>query len=121
MVLCFVNGEEISADQVKTGELVVEDNEYRPKLGASIAATTIKVDSSKTPQTIDFTYTAGPQKGQTVKGIYKIDRDDLTVCRGLTSRWNVPPSLRPRLTQVCCSWSGNEQRTQSTIRSKPSS
>jgi len=26
MFLCFVNGEELSADQVKTGELVVEDN-----------------------------------------------------------------------------------------------
>jgi len=52
--------------------------------------TTIKVDSSKTPHTIDFTYTVGPQKGQTVKGIYKIDRDDLTVCRGLTEQVERP-------------------------------
>jgi hypothetical protein len=46
MFLCFVNGEELSPEQVKSGELVVADNEYRPKLGANVAATTIRVDSS---------------------------------------------------------------------------
>ena len=90
MFLCFVNCEELSPDQVKSGELVVDDNEYRPKLGASATATTIKVDSSKVPHAIDFTYTAGPQKGQMVKGIYKIEGDDLTICRGLTDRAERP-------------------------------
>jgi uncharacterized protein (TIGR03067 family) len=90
MFLCFVNGDELSPDQVKSGELVVIDNEYRPKLGASAAATTIKVDSSKTPHSIDFTYTAGPQIGQTVRGIYKIEGDDLTICRGLTEQAERP-------------------------------
>ena len=92
MFLCFVNGEELSPDQIKSGELVVEDNEYRPvKLGREgVAATTIKVDSSKIPHSIDFTYVAGPQKGQTVKGIYKIGRDDLTICRGLTDQSKRP-------------------------------
>jgi uncharacterized protein (TIGR03067 family) len=90
MFLCFVNGEELSPDQIKSGALVVEDNEYRPKLGASVAATTIKVDSSKIPHSIDFTYTAGPQEGQLVKGIYKIEGDDLTICRGLTDQAERP-------------------------------
>lgn len=90
MVLCFVNGEEIPADQVKTGELSVADNEYRPKLGTAATSSTIKVDSSKTPKEIDFTYTSGPQKGKTVKGIYKIVGDDLTVCRALTERDDRP-------------------------------
>jgi uncharacterized protein (TIGR03067 family) len=90
MLLCFVNGEELSPDQIKSGKLVVEDNEYRPKLGASVAATTIKVDSSKIPHSIDFTYTAGPQKGQTMKGIYKIDGAGLTICRGLTDQSERP-------------------------------
>jgi len=84
MVLCFVNGEEIPAVQVKTGELIVEDDEYRPKLGTATSSSTIKVDSSKTPKEIDFTYTSGPQKGKVVKGIYKIFGADLTVCRGLS-------------------------------------
>jgi uncharacterized protein (TIGR03067 family) len=84
MVLLFINGDEVAADQVKTGALVVDGGEYRPKLGANAADTTIKVDSSKTPKAIDFTHTTGPQKGTTLKGIYKIERDELTICRGLT-------------------------------------
>jgi uncharacterized protein (TIGR03067 family) len=55
-----------------------------------VAATTIKVDSSKIPHSIDFTYTAGPQKGRMAKGIYKIEGDDLTICRGLTDQAERP-------------------------------
>src|SRR5271168_4142321 len=86
MFLCFVNGEELSPDLVKSGELVVEDNEYRPKLGASVEATSINVDSSKTPHSIDFTYVEGPKKGLTLKGIYKIEGNNLTICQGLIER-----------------------------------
>jgi uncharacterized protein (TIGR03067 family) len=84
MVLGFINGEELSADQIKTGELRIEDDQYHAKLGAVASTSTIKVDSSKTPKEIDWTYTAGDQKGKTVKGIYKVAGDDLTICRGLT-------------------------------------
>ena len=31
-----------------------------------------------------MTFTDGDQKGKTVKGIYKVNGDDLTICRGLT-------------------------------------
>jgi uncharacterized protein (TIGR03067 family) len=90
MFLCFTSGEKLSPDLLKSGELVVEDNEYRPKLGPSIAAATINVDSSKTPHSINFTYTAGPQKGQTLKGIYKIDGNKLTICHCLIERADRP-------------------------------
>ncbi len=81
MVLLFANGEEVPADQVKTGELVVIDDEYHSALSSSAETATIKVDGSKTPKQIDFTYTTGFQKGKTVKGIYKIEGKDLTICR----------------------------------------
>jgi uncharacterized protein (TIGR03067 family) len=90
MFLCFTSGEKLSPDLLKSGELVVEDNEYRRKLGPSIAAATINVDSSKTPHSINFTYTAGPQKGQTLKGIYKVDGNNLTICQGLIERADRP-------------------------------
>jgi uncharacterized protein (TIGR03067 family) len=86
MVLGFINGEELPADQIKTGELTIEDDQYRAKLGAAASASTIKVDASKAPKEIDLTYTDGAQKGKTVKGIYKMAGDDLTICRGLTER-----------------------------------
>jgi photosystem II stability/assembly factor-like uncharacterized protein len=35
MVPCFINDEELSPDPVKSGELVVQNNEYRPKLSAA--------------------------------------------------------------------------------------
>jgi uncharacterized protein (TIGR03067 family) len=81
MVQMMVSGEEIPADQVKTGELVVLDDEYRPVLGTSTETATTKVDASKSPKEIDFTYTTGFQKGKTVKGIYKVEGDKLTICR----------------------------------------
>ena len=86
MVLVFRNGEEVPADQAKSGELVIEDQDYRAKLGGKRASATIKVDSSKSPKEIDFTYTDGPRTGKTVKGIFKIFGDDLTICRGLTDQ-----------------------------------
>jgi uncharacterized protein (TIGR03067 family) len=83
-VLVFINGEAVPADRARTGELVIEDDQYRAKLDTRAATGTIKVDPSKAPKEIDFTYTEGEQKGKTVKGIYKIAGDDLTICRGLT-------------------------------------
>jgi uncharacterized protein (TIGR03067 family) len=86
MVLVFINGEELSAGQARTGQLVIEDNQYRARLGANSSTSTFKIDASKTPKEIDLTYTDGDQKGKTVKGIYKLASDGLTICRGLTER-----------------------------------
>ena len=79
----------------------IEDQEYHAKLGANSVTATIKVDSSKTPKEIDLTFTAGEHKGKTVKGIYKIAGDDLTICRGLTEKELAPPSSPRRLIPVC--------------------
>jgi uncharacterized protein (TIGR03067 family) len=84
MTLLFVNGEEVPAEEIRTGELVINEDEYRPQLGANVEATTIRLDSSKNPKEIDFTHTAGFQKGKTTKGIYKLEGDSLHICRGLT-------------------------------------
>ena len=86
MVLGFKNGEELPADQVKTAELTIDDDQCRATLGAASMAATIKVDSSRAPREIDFTFAEGDQKGKTVKGIYKVAGEDLTICRGLTER-----------------------------------
>jgi len=90
MVLFFVNGEELQADQVKPGELLIDDDEYRPKLGADVESLTVRVNSSQNPKEIDFTYTTGFHKGKTSKGIYKLEGDNLTICRGQSTNKDRP-------------------------------
>ncbi len=90
MVLLFTSGEETPAELAKSGELVIVDDEYRPKLGATVEVTTFKLDATKSPKTIDFTHTSGFSKGQTEKGIYKLEGDDLTICRALSPERDRP-------------------------------
>jgi uncharacterized protein (TIGR03067 family) len=90
MALFFLDGEEVPADQVKTGELLIDDDEYRPLLGANVETATISVNSGTQPKEIDFTYKTGFQKGQTIKGIYKLDGDTLTICRGQSAATGRP-------------------------------
>ncbi len=90
MVLLFASGEETPAGEAKGSELVVQDDVYRSKLGATAEAATFKIDATKSPKAIDFTFTSGFSKGKTIKGIYKLEGDDLTICRGLS-----PEAARP--------------------------
>jgi uncharacterized protein (TIGR03067 family) len=90
MVLVFVNGDELPSDQVKTGELVIDEDDYNPKLGASVEPSTIKVDTSTNPKSIDFTFTTGFLRGTSTKGIYRLEGDVLTICRALS-----PETARP--------------------------
>ncbi len=46
-----------------------------------IAAGTFKFDPSKKPKASETTYTEGPDKGTTFKGIYQIDGDTMKFCR----------------------------------------
>lgn len=39
-----------------------------------------KIDPTKKPKTVDVTYTAGPNKGQVLLGIYETDGDTHRVC-----------------------------------------
>ena len=68
MVLLFTNGEETPAEEAKGGELVVEDDVYRSKLGATVEASTFKIDATKSPKAIDFTFTSGFSKGKDIQG-----------------------------------------------------
>ena len=49
------------------------------KIGDEEKKAKIKVDSSKTPNTIDIEPTDGPEKGKTFPGIYKYSKGDLTL------------------------------------------
>jgi uncharacterized protein (TIGR03067 family) len=93
MASLVINGETLPEGFVKTGKLAVEGDVYRLEFGTNSATSTIKVVATGSPTAIDFTYTDGPQKGETVKGIFTLDGDTLTICRGLTEGKGRPTKL----------------------------
>src|SRR5215217_1304272 len=82
MVSFELNGEAVPEEQVKAGRLVVKGDKYAPTLGGRTTAFTIVLEPSTAPRAIDLTPDDGPARGQTLRGIYNLDRDMFTVCRG---------------------------------------
>jgi uncharacterized protein (TIGR03067 family) len=85
-----LNGEEIPQDLLKTAKLVIDGQKYTVTLGEQTTVSTFKIDAGKNPKQIEFTYTAGPQTGQTVQGIYEVDAETYKLCRAVT-----PETERP--------------------------
>ncbi len=53
--------------------LIVSGDQFTSKSGMKVVARgTWKIDPAKTPRSIDIEYTEGPDKGQTVRGIYAL-------------------------------------------------
>lgn len=62
-------------------ELVLApDGGYSLTIGGETDKGTVKVDAARTPKEMDIVGTDGPNKGKTIKTIYKLDGDTMTVC-----------------------------------------
>jgi uncharacterized protein (TIGR03067 family) len=66
--------------------LVVKDGGYLVMVGDKPDKGTVKVDTSKTPHTMDITGTEGPNKGKTFLCIYEVKGDKLKVCYDLSGK-----------------------------------
>src|SRR5258705_1875149 len=44
----------------------------------------VELDEASTPKTLDMTFTAGPEKGNTSLGIYELDGDTWRICLTVT-------------------------------------
>jgi uncharacterized protein (TIGR03067 family) len=53
---------------------------WKMAYGDELATGTVSLDASKKPRELDVKSETGPQKGMTMKGIYKLDGDTMTVC-----------------------------------------
>src|SRR5436305_1643584 len=61
---------------------VMAGNKFMVMAGDKVvAAGTTTSDPTKKPKVVDTTYTEGPDKGKTFKGIYQRDGDTLKFCR----------------------------------------
>jgi uncharacterized protein (TIGR03067 family) len=82
-----INGQVVPLTDAKTGRpafvarLAVKGDRYVLTAGENRLAMTHRLDPRASPKRIDLTALAGPDKGQTFQGIYKLEGDAFTVCR----------------------------------------
>jgi uncharacterized protein (TIGR03067 family) len=75
------DGQETPAEIVRTVTRTVEqDHVVWKRDGKSFAGTAVVLDPGQAPRAIDVIPDGGPSRGKRVYGIYKIERDTLTLC-----------------------------------------
>jgi uncharacterized protein (TIGR03067 family) len=75
-----IGGKDFTA-AFKTLELqIAADGAYTLKINGETDKGTVKADPTKTPKEMDILGKEGPNAGKTIKTIYKLDGDTLTVC-----------------------------------------
>jgi uncharacterized protein (TIGR03067 family) len=57
-----------------------------PEIIKQYGAATFKLKSSTTPKSIDFTISAGDNKGNELEGIYELKGDELRICVQITGK-----------------------------------
>ena len=75
-----VDGNKPGAEVFKDWKLVIKDDQFTFHDGKMTTKGQFKVDVTKKPKTIDITFTDGPEKGQTLIGIYELEGDTYKVC-----------------------------------------
>jgi uncharacterized protein (TIGR03067 family) len=74
-------GQEPPADSPKLS-LSIQGDVAVMKIGKSTIKAKFKADPDKKPKAYDLTAEEGPHKGETIKGIYEVNGDELRVCHG---------------------------------------
>lgn len=75
------DGQKAPVDIVRSIERIVADDHVVWKRdGKQFAGTKIVLDSTKEPNTIDVIPDGGPNRGERILGIYKLEQDTLTIC-----------------------------------------
>jgi uncharacterized protein (TIGR03067 family) len=74
------NGQKTPVAELKNTRLTLKGDQYTLDDGKQKRTGTFKLDESKTPKTLDIVSGEGPNKGKTLKAIYKIEGDTFTYC-----------------------------------------
>ncbi len=75
------NGERKPDDEIKESKVIIQGNElFAVKSKGEDPHLKFKLDSSKTPKTIDLIPIDGPDKGKMFPGIYSLENGKLRLC-----------------------------------------
>jgi uncharacterized protein (TIGR03067 family) len=75
------DGEVVPEDDLKALRVVFTGDSVEVQEGRKAQKKfTFKLDPKKSPKAIDFTYSDGPKKGMTDRGIYLLEADHLKLC-----------------------------------------
>ena len=74
------DGKDVPKPEVEAVRLVVAGEKYTLTEGGETIEGTHKLDPSKKPKEIDAVRTKGPNKGQTLRGVYELTEDTFVVC-----------------------------------------
>jgi len=85
-----MDGQQMSGDMLADAQIVIKGKRFTSTGMGAIYKGTLKLDPSTTPPQLDMKFDAGPEKGNTNLGIYKIDGKTWKLC--LATRGPVRPS-----------------------------
>jgi uncharacterized protein (TIGR03067 family) len=85
-----VEGQKMSADMLVNAQITIKGNRFTSTGMGAVYKGTLELDSSKSPRQLTMKFDAGPEKGNTNLGIYKLASDTWTIC--LATRGAVRPS-----------------------------
>jgi uncharacterized protein (TIGR03067 family) len=88
-------GMSVPDEVVKTFKFSFDGKEYVNSATGQSEEGGYKIDSSKSPKTIDFDIKTGNDKGKKQLGIYKLDGDKLTIIAAPAGETDRPKSLEP--------------------------
>jgi uncharacterized protein (TIGR03067 family) len=73
-------GQDVPADSFRNARLVCNGRDFTSVSSQGSLRGTFSVDVSRFPKTIDVTFSEGPDKGKTFRGIYVLKDDSYKVC-----------------------------------------
>ena len=82
VVALEADGQKAPEEALKTMRCTIKGQEMqmRDAADAPVEKAALKLDLTKTPRHIDFTVKEGPDKGKTIKGIFKFEKERLVIC-----------------------------------------
>ncbi|MBI1832352.1 MAG: TIGR03067 domain-containing protein [Planctomycetes bacterium] len=81
VVSLIEKGKAVAAEEAATIEIVIDKDTYTAfEKGKIVVKYQFKLDPTKTPRQVDFTYLVGDDKGKTEPGIYVIEKDQVRFC-----------------------------------------